>query len=235
MQHPVFPENKWTRELIAVLRPCIRNIYAQLSSGGEGVQGPKGDKGDTGEAGPQGPQGERGQQGDQGPQGLSGAAGSNGAQGVKGDTGPQGDQGTAGPNNVASARCSVDRTTTATSMANVSDLAIAIGANETWSFEASLCAGCNNTGGSQFSVTIPAGATMRVKAEGNTNAATAWTTAVLTASDAASPTLLNVNAQGRVVGQFESSQLVRLPKGGSRCWVSILESGWALSDWSRQL
>lgn len=84
-------------------------------------------------------------------------------------------------------------------MGNVTDLAISIGASETWSFEASLCAGCNNTGGSQFSVTVPAGATLRVKIEGNTNAATAWTGAAITASDAAGPTLLNVNAQGRFV------------------------------------
>jgi hypothetical protein len=202
VQHPVFPENKWTRELIAVLRPCIRRIHEQLSGGGAGAKGDKGDAGEAGPQGPAGPQGERGPQGDQGPEGPAGAAGSPGVQGVKGDTGAQGEpgvQGPAGPNNVASARCSADRTTTATGMANVTDLAVAIGANETWSFEASLCAGCNNTGGSQFSVAIPVGAAMRVKAEGNTNTATGWTAGVLTTSDAASPTMLNVSAQGRSV------------------------------------
>lgn len=97
------------------------------------------------------------------------------------------------------ARTSADRTTTATGMGNVTDLAIAIPANETWSFDAYLFGGCNNTGGSQFSVTVPAGATVRAQATGNTNAATGWTTGAITASDGASPTFFNVNATNRTV------------------------------------
>ena len=84
-------------------------------------------------------------------------------------------------------------------MANITDLAIAIGAAETVSFEAYIAAGCNNTGGSQFSVNVPAGATLKVRIKGNTNAATAWTSGAITASDGASVTLLNISAQGRFV------------------------------------
>lgn len=99
----------------------------------------------------------------------------------------------------ASARLTANRTTTSTAMANITDLAIAMAASETWSFECELHAGCNNTGGSQFSVSVPAGATVKVRAFGNTNAATAWTSGQISASDGASPTLLNVSAQGRCV------------------------------------
>lgn len=176
--------------------------------GPAGSQGPQGAKGDTGDTGPQGPQGLQGPQGDAGPAGADGADGADGAQGIQGIQGPAGVDGAQGPQgiqgvpglaNVLSARNTVDRTTTTTAMANVTDLAIAIGAGEAWSFDAYLSAGCNNTGGSQFSVTVPAGATVRATANGNTNSATAFTNGTIAASDGASPTMLNVSAQNRLV------------------------------------
>lgn len=159
-------------------------------AGPQGIQGPQGEHGEQGAQGPQGPQGA---------QGIQGNTGAQGQQGIQGIQGAQGIQGVAGPNNLLSARVTANRTTTATGMANITDLAIPIGANETVSFEAQLVAGCNNTGGSQFSVTVPAGASLKVTIAGNTNAASAWTGGVITTSDAASVTLLNISAQGREV------------------------------------
>ena len=62
-----------------------------------------------------------------------------------------------------------------------------------------MSAGCNNTGGAQFSVTIPALASVRATAAGNTNSATAQTVGTIGASDAVSPTMLNISAQNRRV------------------------------------
>lgn len=171
----------------------------QGAQGPQGIQGVKGDKGDTGNAGSQGIQGPQGPAGTNGTNGSDGAQGPQGIQGIQGTQGIQGIQGVAGPNNILSARVTSARTTTATSMANITDLALPIAANETISFEAYLVAGCNNTGGSQFSVTVPAGASLKVRIGGNTNAATAWTNSVITTSDSAGPTLLTVSAQAREV------------------------------------
>jgi hypothetical protein len=179
-----------------------------------------GEAGQQGEPGPAGDDGAAGQSayqlavaggfvGDQaawllslkGDPGTPGSDGEDGEDGVgtPGADGEDGAPGPAGPNNVASARLTANRTTTSTSMANITDLAIAMGASETWSFECELHAGCNNTGGSQFSVSVPAGATVKVRAFGNTNSATAWTSGQIAASDGASPTMLNISAQGRRV------------------------------------
>jgi hypothetical protein len=164
-----------------------------------GPAGPIGLQGAQGSAGPQGVQGVPGNDGAQGQQGIQGIQGPQGNPGADGAQGPQGNPGAPGPNNLLLARTTADRTTTATAMANVTDLSIAIAANERIHFDAWLSAGCSGTGGSQFSVTVPAGATMRTLARGNTNAATAFTEGAITASDGASPTMLNVNAQGRLV------------------------------------
>lgn len=158
--------------------------------GATGPQGPAGPKGDAGLQGNAGIQGLKGDTGEQGPQGVPGTNGADGSQGI---------QGIPGPNNVVSARCTADRTTTVTGMANVTDLAIAIAAGEVWSFDTYLSAGCNNTGGAQFSITVPVGATVRATCSGNTNLATAFTVGTIAASDGASPTMLNVNAQNRLV------------------------------------
>ena len=164
--------------------------------GPTGPQGPQGVPGDTGATGPQGTQGTAGAAGPQGPAGNDGAAG---AQGIQGIQGIQGVQGPAGPGGGLSARTTADRTTTSTALGNVTDLAIPMAAGETWSFDAYLSAGCNNTGGSQFSVSVPAGATIRATASGNTNTAVARTNGTIGASDAVSPTVLNVSAQNRMV------------------------------------
>lgn len=162
-------------------------------AGPAGSDGADGDDGAPGQAGAAGADGEDGEDGAPGQDGAPGAAGADGQDGAPGIQGPP------GPNNVASARLTANRTTTATAMANITDLAIAIGASETWSFEAELHAGCNNTGGSQFSVSVPVGATVKVRAFGNTNSATVWTSGQISASDVAGPTMLNISAQGRRV------------------------------------
>lgn len=100
---------------------------------------------------------------------------------------------------IASARLTQDRNTTSSTFSNVTDLAIAIGASETWSFEAALTCGCNNTGGSQYTVTVPSGATLRLMVQGNTTAATAWTGVSITTSGANTVTVCTANAQGRLV------------------------------------
>ena len=175
-----------------------------------GADGAAGAQGLQGDAGPQGPQGLQGLQGLQGVQGLPGADGADGAQGLPGADGAQGAQGPQGiqgiqgiqgpagsATNVLSARITADRTTTSASFANITDAAIAIGASETWSFEAYLTVGCNNTGGGQWTVTVPAGATLRVMLQGNTTSATAWTSIAITTSGANTVTMCAANAQGR--------------------------------------
>ena len=170
--------------------------------GEQGIQGVPGDAGPAGDIGPQGPQGVqgvKGDTGDTGSQGIQGNAGAQGSQGIQGVQGIQGIQGVPGPNNLSGARTTAQRTTTATGMANVTDLAVALLASQAYTFDVYLFGGCNNTGGSQFSVTVPAGATLKMQATGNTNAATAYTTGAVAASDGASPTFYTLNAQGRTV------------------------------------
>lgn len=36
MTSPVLPENRWTKDLVAALRPCLRNIYSKLGGGSAG-------------------------------------------------------------------------------------------------------------------------------------------------------------------------------------------------------
>jgi len=99
---------------------------------------------------------------------------------------------------IASARVTADRTTTSATLAAVTDLAIAIGANETWSFEANINGGCDNTGGSQFSVDVPAGiVSMRAQFRGNTSTAAAASYSVSTVDNGASGTVWNAAAQNR--------------------------------------
>lgn len=91
---------------------------------------------------------------------------------------------------------------TATGFADITGLAFAIGtgASEVWSFQASLRAGCNGTGGSRFTITAPGGATVMALVDANTSSATAYTSGVIGTSGGESPTLLNANAQDRYVG-----------------------------------
>lgn len=117
---------------------------------------------------------------------------------------------------VRSARLSAQRTTTSTSFGDVTDLSISVGAGETWSFEASLTGGCNNTGGSQFTVTVPTGSTLRLMAQGNTSSATAWTGVSITTSGANTVTMFNANAQGRLA--FLSGTVI---VGGSAGTVQV--------------
>ena len=99
---------------------------------------------------------------------------------------------------IDSARVGADRTTTVITLADVVGLLIPMLANETWSFEAHLTGGCSSTGGSQHSLTVPVGATVRASVFGNAATATAFNSGVITASDGAGPTLWNANAQGRI-------------------------------------
>lgn len=189
------------------LADIAREMDEALESGGVGPQGPEGPPGPTGAdgaVGPQGPQGvpgndgAQGPQGPEGPQGIQGLQGDTGPAGADGAQGPQGIQGEPGPNNVVSARVTADRTTTSASFVNITDAAIAIGASETWSFEAHLSVGCNNTGGGQWTVTVPAGAAVRFQVYGNVASATAFTGITVTTSGANTVTLCTANAQGRL-------------------------------------
>lgn len=208
------PVDPLLTDLIAVQRRganprvLIGSIVDLIGGGAPGPKGDKGDPGDRGETGLTGPAGANGSAGAEGPAGVAGPAGSAGStgpqgpqgiQGVSGAQGPQGDQGPAGPNNVVSARVTADRTTNVIALANVTDLAIPMLAGETWSFDAYLVAGCSGTGGAQFSVSVPAAATVRVRAFGNGASATAFNSGVITVSDGVGPTVLNANAQGRFV------------------------------------
>ena len=168
------------------------------SAGAPGADGADGAQGPQGDAGPQGIQGAQGNPGSPGSPGADGNDGAQGPQGIQGIQGIQGVQGPPGTANVASARLTADRTTTLATFGNVTDLAIAIPASETWSFEAALTVGCNNTGGSQYTVTVPAGAALRLMVQGNTSSATAWTEIAITTSGANTVTLCTANAQGRM-------------------------------------
>ena len=64
MGAPYLPENRWTRELVDALRPCLDGLHKQALTAG--TQGPKGDKGDTGATGPAGADGAPGAKGDKG-------------------------------------------------------------------------------------------------------------------------------------------------------------------------
>lgn len=164
--------------------------------GADGATGPQGPAGAAGPAGPQGATGAQGPQGNtgaQGPQGNAGAQGPQGNQGAQGIQGIQGVQGPAGPNNNVQARLTADRTTTSTTLANVTDMALAIAANETIEFVAHLFCRCNNTGGSQYSVTVPSGATVRASIVGRGATATAINSGEITASGGAGPTVNNAN------------------------------------------
>lgn len=187
---------------------AIAELLGPGPKGDPGEPGPMGEPGPAGPAGATGPAGPQGSPGAQGPQGAAGLQGATGAQGPIGNTGPQGiqgqpgaqgAQGPAGPNNVVSARVTADRTTNVTGLANVADLAIPMLAGETWSFDAHLVAGCSGTGGSQFTVSVPAAATVRAMVFGNAASSTAFNSGVVTASDGVGPTVLNANAQGRFV------------------------------------
>ena len=174
------------------------------ADGAQGLQGPQGLQGNPGANGSDGAQGLQGIQGVPGNDGAPGAPGADGAQGLQGNQGIQGIQGIQGPQgpagsatNVLSARVTADRTTTSASFADITDAAIAIGISETWSFEAYLTVGCNNTGGGQWTVTVPSGATLRVMLQGNTTSATAWTSIAITTSGANTVTMCAANAQGR--------------------------------------
>lgn len=114
---------------------------------------------------------------------------------------------------IRSARLTAQRTTTANTFANVTDLSISIGASETWSFEAALTCGCNNTGGGQFTVTVPSGATLRLMVQGNTSSATAWTGASITASDGNTVNMVTANAQNRLA--FLSGTVVNGANAGA--------------------
>lgn len=142
----------------------------------------------------EGPQGIQGIQGIQGNPGADGADGQQGIQGIQGIQGPPGSA-----TNVRSARVTADRTTTLATLGDITDMAISIGAGETVSFEAFINGGCNNTGGSQFAVTIPSGATLRVTFHGNVASATAFNYSQATASDGVSSTVWTANAGNRMM------------------------------------
>lgn len=99
---------------------------------------------------------------------------------------------------LANARVSADRTTTSTSLGNVTDLAVSVAASETWTCEVFITGGCNNTGGSQFAIDVPASAgSLRATWQGNTNAVTALTGGTVTTDDGVSPTFFTVNLAGQ--------------------------------------
>ena len=183
-------------------------VGADGAQGLQGIQGVPGNDGAPGLQGPQGlpgtdgVQGLPGADGAQGPQGVQGLPGNDGAAGAQGPQGIQGIQGIQGPagsaDNVRSARITADRTTTSATFVDITDAAIAIGASETWSFEAALTVGCNNTGGGQWTVTVPTGATLRAMLQGNTTAATSWTGIAITTSGTNTVTMCAATAQGRL-------------------------------------
>lgn len=114
---------------------------------------------------------------------------------------------------IRSARLTAQRTTTANTFSDVTDLSVSIGAGETWSFEAALTCGCNNTGGGQFTVTVPSGATLRLMVQGNTSSATAWTGASITASGGNTVNMVTANAQNRLA--FLSGTVVNGANAGA--------------------
>jgi hypothetical protein len=75
-------------------------------------------------------------------------------------------------------------TNATTSLTNVG-LGWAINANEVWTGEFNLSGQCSSTGGTQFAITIPSGATIEAECFGITSAVTAFTSSRITASGVA--------------------------------------------------
>ena len=91
-----------------------------------------------------------------------------------------------------------NRTTTSTTFANVTGMSFSTPRGYIWSFEMFVFGGCDNTGGGQLSITVPAGATLTVNFFGNDNAANTFNQGIITTSGAAGPVLWTANASGRM-------------------------------------
>lgn len=91
----------------------------------------------------------------------------------------------------ANAVLSANRTTTVTTAADVTDMAFAIPASQTWTAEFNLQHGCDNTGGVKYAISVPVGATFRAVVEGN-ETSTSRGMAVLVVSDTLSAQAFNI-------------------------------------------
>ena len=93
--------------------------------------------------------------------------------------------------NVANAIVSSNRTTTSTTLSDVTDMSFSIGANETWSFEFHISNGCSGNGGTDWAVTVPSGGTLRASVLGRAGAYTDVISTVLTSSGSKTFTSFN--------------------------------------------
>jgi hypothetical protein len=126
--------------------------------GAQGVQGSLGDQGAPGPPGPQGPEGPAGPGGAQGP---PGPAGPQGPKGVTGGQGVQGSQGPKGPSDAIVRKTADETVTSSTALQNDNELNFAIGAGETWFFDAWLIVSCPSaTPDIKVAFTTPTGASL---------------------------------------------------------------------------
>jgi hypothetical protein len=87
-------------------------------------------------------------------------------------------------------------TSTSTTVADITNIKITMGANEEWSFYCLIHSGCNNTGGISYGHSRPTGCTALIKLFGSTTGVTAYNSQV-TASPTPPPIKWNtVNSQG---------------------------------------
>src|SRR5262249_33476391 len=135
---------------------------AQGPQGNTGAQGPKGDAGAQGPQGNVGQQGVQGPAGDQGPVGAVGPAGSQGPQGDIGPAGPAGPTGPAGQVNVIIRKTADESLANSTTVQNDDQLSFAVGANESWVFEAWIVIFSSQSAPKfKMTFTVPTGATIR--------------------------------------------------------------------------
>ncbi len=94
------------------------------------------------------------------------------------------------------------QTTTLDTGVDITNMSFAIGASETWTFEAHLQIGCNNTGGVKFAVVVPTAATFRAHMLGMSSGVTGVTVSLVATSGTLSAAFNTVNSQSGWVRIF---------------------------------
>jgi hypothetical protein len=146
--------------------------------------------------------------------------------------------------NQAFARTSADVTNNTTSLANVTGLSFAIGANEVWAFEVNCRIGSSSAAGAKYGFTVPSGATIegicfgtgstatgfltdRISA-GATAGATFNTAGITTAAACAILRITGVVANGATPGTVQFQQL-KVTSGTATVYANSMLTAWRVA------